>query len=61
MAGIYGNPGNVESASYRIQTVVSGSNPTLSANLSFCVFKNLASHVGSLRAMRLFFALYFKL
>ena len=35
-----------------------GTNPTLSANLSFCVFNNLAGHVGSQRAMRLFFAIH---
>ena len=27
-----------------------GTNPTLSANISFCVFNNLAGHVGSQRA-----------
>jgi hypothetical protein len=35
IAGIYGIPGNVESATYRIYRVVAGSNPTLSANNSF--------------------------
>ena len=41
--GVYGNGGNVESATYRNQRVLSGSNPTLSANMSFFVFNNLAS------------------
>ena len=31
---------------------MSGSNPTLSANMSFFVFSNLAGHVGSQRAGR---------
>jgi hypothetical protein len=35
----------------------SGSNPTLSANMSLFVFNNLAGHVDSQRAMRLFFAI----
>jgi hypothetical protein len=33
-----------------------GSNPTLSANMSFCVFNNLVGHVGSAGTTRLFFA-----
>ena len=59
--GIYGNGGNVESATYRNQRVLSGSNPTLSANMSLFVFNKLASDVGSPRAMRLFFAVKFTL
>ena len=38
-----------------------GTNPTLSANLSFCVFNNLAGDMGSLRAMASFLALDFNL
>ena len=49
--GILGNGGNVDSASYRNQRVLSGSNPTLSANLSFFKINNLAGGVGSSRAM----------
>ena len=30
--GIHGNPGNLESVTYRIYEILSGSNPTLSAN-----------------------------
>jgi len=33
IAGIYGNPGNVESATYRIQRRRQSPNPTLSAKL----------------------------
>jgi hypothetical protein len=33
--GIDGNPGNVESATCRFQKVLPGSNPTLSASLSY--------------------------
>jgi hypothetical protein len=33
-------------------------NPTLSANMSFFVFNQLAGYVGSWRACRLFFAMY---
>ena len=57
--GIYGNGGNVESATYRNHRVLSGSNPTLSANMSFFVLTKLASDVGSPGAMRLFFAVKF--
>jgi len=32
-AGIYGDPGNMESATYRNQNIWQSSNPTLSANL----------------------------
>ena len=38
-----------------------GTNPTLSANLSFFVFNNLVGPVGSPRATRLFFAIDFRL
>ena len=32
----------------------SGTNPTLSANLSFCLFNKLGAYVGSQRAMPFF-------
>lgn len=44
--GIYSNAGIVESVIYRIYRVLPGSNPTLSANMSFCVFNHLAGDVG---------------
>jgi hypothetical protein len=44
IAGIHGNRGIVESASCRIYKVVSGSNPTLSANSRFFLFNNLAGY-----------------
>src|SRR6267142_6215321 len=54
--GIHGNSGILESVTYRIYRVLSGSNPTLSANLSFCVFNSLTGYVGSQRAMSIFVA-----
>jgi hypothetical protein len=56
IAGIHGNRGIVESASCRIYKVVSGSNPTLSANSRFFLFNNLAGYVGSPRATPPIFA-----
>ena len=45
--GIHGKRGNVLSVSYRLQKVLSGSNPTLSANMSFFVSNNLVAVVDS--------------
>jgi hypothetical protein len=46
--GIDGNAGNVESATYRIYRILSGSNPTLSANLRQTL-ASLAASVGTPR------------
>ena len=56
IAGIHGKGGTLESASYRIHWRRQSSNPTLSANHQSIVSNNLASVVGSQRAMRLFSA-----
>src|SRR5262245_31814790 len=50
--GISGNRGIVDSLTYRIYGVLSGSNPPSPNPLTF-VFKHLAGGVGSQRAMRL--------
>jgi hypothetical protein len=41
IAGIYGNPGSVESATYRIQRMGKSPNPTLSAKILSFKFNNL--------------------
>ena len=46
-AGIPGNVGILESVTYRIQRVLVGSNPTLSAKHRSFVFNNLSGGVGS--------------
>jgi hypothetical protein len=48
-AGISGDPGILESVSYRIEVVLSGSNPTLSAN-SFA-FSSVVGGSGRLQAI----------
>jgi hypothetical protein len=60
-AGIDGNRGKVKSATYRIYEILSGSNPTLSANSRSFVFKNLVGVAGSPRATRATFRLDFRL
>ena len=52
IAGIDGNGGILESVSCRIHWRRESSNPTLSANLSFCVFNRLTGDVSCQRAMK---------
>src|SRR5258705_5528325 len=48
-----GSRGSGDPVSSLFSTTSSGSNPTLSANLSLFVFNDLAGDVGSMRAMQL--------
>src|SRR5262249_51407054 len=55
-SGSSGSRGSENALSSLFSTPSSGANPTLSANLSFCVFNELDGVWGSRRAIRLDFA-----